>query len=136
MNRTVGQAARFGLVGLMNTAITYLSSHALLYWLHAGKAPSNAIAYVLGLINSFVWNKLWTFRSKGFRFVELALFLGVFGVCWLAQWGAYDLMQKAGLHERAAFALGMVVYTGLNFLGNKFITFGRKDTDHEARQEA
>jgi putative flippase GtrA len=60
------QFLRFSLVGGLNTAVDLFILNSLLWfwpthdtWL---LLCFNTIAYTIGAINSFVWNKYWTFR--------------------------------------------------------------------------
>jgi putative flippase GtrA len=67
--RTIWQFVRFGLVGCMNTTIDLLVLNGLL-WLWPGQAMSrlllfNTLAYACGALNSFVFNRYWTFQRTG-----------------------------------------------------------------------
>lgn len=117
------QFIRFCLVGLLNTAVTYFSFLLLFKCLRVPLYASNAISYVLGLINSFFFNKKWTFGSAGFKAKELALFIAVFLVSYGIQFAFFAFMHHLHWREEIAQLLGMVVYTGIGFVGNKFFTF-------------
>jgi putative flippase GtrA len=58
------QLVRFAAVGVTNTAVT-LGAYALA--LHAGVryVPAGAVAYGLGGVNGFVFNRAWTFGHRG-----------------------------------------------------------------------
>jgi putative flippase GtrA len=68
-NRTIWQFVRFGLVGCVNTAIDLLVLNCLLrLWLGQGTARlllANTLAYACGALNSFVFNRYWTFQRTG-----------------------------------------------------------------------
>lgn len=123
------QAAKFCLVGLLNSGVTFVSFFVLFRILGLPEYASNAASYVLGLINSFVFNKLWTFRSRGFRLAELGLFIIVFLVSYGVQLAAYRGLRLLGLTPEAAQLIAMAAYTALGFAGNKLITF-RKGEPH------
>ena len=61
----VGQVVRFGLVGVLNTSLD-----AALYFLLVGSGLlphlllAKGFSYSIGVLNSFVWNKTWTFKSR------------------------------------------------------------------------
>lgn len=67
--RTIWQFVRFGLVGCVNTTIDLLVLNALL-WLWPGQGMArlllaNTIAYACGALNSFFFNRYWTFQREG-----------------------------------------------------------------------
>src|SRR5260370_11517884 len=67
--RTIWQFVRFGLVGCVNTIIDLLVLNGLL-WLWPAQDTArlllfNTLAYACGALNSFVFNRYWTFRREG-----------------------------------------------------------------------
>jgi putative flippase GtrA len=68
-NRTIWQFVRFGLVGCLNTTIDLLVLNCLLQlWPTQNIARLllfNTIAYTFGALNSFVFNRYWTFQRTG-----------------------------------------------------------------------
>src|ERR1700693_2916708 len=67
--RTLCQFVRFGLVGCVNTTIDLLVLNGLLWlWPAQGTARLllfNTLAYACGALNSFVFNRYWTFQREG-----------------------------------------------------------------------
>ena len=67
--KTIWQFVRFGLVGCVNTIIDLLVLNGLLWlWPAHGTASLllfNTIAYACGALNSFVFNRYWTFQREG-----------------------------------------------------------------------
>lgn len=131
-----GQFVRYCIVGGLNTAVTMLVIFVCKSLLGVNPYISNALGYGAGLVNSFLWNRSWVFRSKGrFRGEALRFAIG-FGVCYLLQLGfVYSLSQSSfGALEfdisgfvlsgyGVATLLGNVVYTIANFIYNKIVTF-------------
>src|SRR5712691_111156 len=67
--KTIWQFVRFGLVGCMNTMIDLLVLNGLL-WLWPGQGTArlllfNTLSYACGALNSFVFNRYWTFQRTG-----------------------------------------------------------------------
>ena len=84
----------------------------------------NPIAYFLPTISSFYLNKKWTFKSEGNVKKEGVLFFVVIGIAWLVQYFfLYILVERLKVDSVIAQIIGMVVFTGLNFTGQKFLTF-------------
>lgn len=59
----MGAFVKFGIVGLGNTLITIGSYHVFVY-LGLNYILANVISYLLGMMNSYYWNKNWVFRVK------------------------------------------------------------------------
>jgi putative flippase GtrA len=74
--------ARFVVVGVANFVVSFAAFYASYQFLpldeSSGRgAVANVLAYAAGIVNSFVLNRLWTFRAEGhvvthaFKFVAL-----------------------------------------------------------------
>lgn len=113
---------RFCIVGLFNTAVTFVV-FTLLRWLSCGLYFSNIISYIAGVVNSFVWNKTWVYGSRNSKWLKEAfVFLILFGISYLIQL----IVFKTSLNyvpEMLAQLIGMVVYSVTNFLLNRFFNF-------------
>jgi len=124
---TIIQMLKFGMVGLINTAISFVAFIILSDLLKINDKLSNAASYILGLINSFIFNKLLTFNSKKFSFKEMFLFIFFFLTSYFLQLGAYTLSKEYfKIDKNISFVIGMLFYTGTNFLLNKLFTFRKK----------
>ena len=118
------QLVKFGLVGAANTVFTFSIIFILNKVLGIVYLIVNPIAYLLPTISSFYFNRKWTFRSEGNVKKEGLLFFVVIGVAWLVQYFlVFLLVEKIFVDPLIAQIVGMVVFTGLNFAGQKFITF-------------
>ncbi|PKO08167.1 MAG: hypothetical protein CVU40_17080 [Chloroflexi bacterium HGW-Chloroflexi-2] len=61
------QAVRFGMVGVINTGVDLGS-----YWILTRFVPyfisapvfAKALSYIMGVVNSYIWNRRFTFRSQ------------------------------------------------------------------------
>lgn len=124
MKKTFPQLMKYGAVGVVNTLLTF-TSFLLLRRAGAGLDAANFVSFALGMLCSFLLNKLWTFRAgRHHIFREAALFFAGAALCWCVQWlffrGALRLTS-----EPVAQVVGMAVYTVLGFLFNKTVTFKR-----------
>lgn len=123
---------KFLLVGVANTLLSALIMfllEGLGYW------PSTAIAYVAGSVLSFFLNRRFTFQSDAPFWPSVLRFAVNVAVCYLV---AYSLAQPLaelvlgwlGLPaiwvERLAKLGGMVLFTGLNYFGQRFFAFRKK----------
>lgn len=136
----VRQFLRYLIVGVMNTLVTLVVIYLCKSQWGVNQWVSNGIGYVAGLINSFVWNKLWVFNSrvKGNRAAAEGLkfavgFLLCYGMQFLVTWTLTTPMQFGMLVWNLGFTMisgyglatiiGMGVYTVANFVFNRLVTF-------------
>jgi len=118
------QCFTFGTVGIINTALTLGIIYALVEFLGVWYVAGNALGYAAGFINSFVMNKLWTFKSRGPVARESFLFAAVFAACYAVQLGTLLALRKLfAMDTFLSQVISMAPYTALNFLGNRNITF-------------
>jgi putative flippase GtrA len=151
-NKFIVQAVKYGIVGVLNTLLTAVVIWLMMHWIfnlnatdHASSVAvsiSNITGYIIGMINSFICNRLWTFQSKKNWKPELLKFIGAFLICYIPQLLLVMLLNKyAGLpavrldlwHHSYTFTsayicqlFGIVFYTVLNFLCNKYYTFKKQ----------
>lgn len=116
----VRQFGRFALVGLSNTAASWVAYAALLT---AGLEPAVAAAgaFSVGAANGYLWNSRWTFRVRAggptlLRY--LAVQLAGLGATALLVWA---LSPSAG--RFGGYALATAVVTVATFAANRWWTF-------------
>ena len=115
---------KYGLVGVVNTLVTLAAFFLLRHW-GVQLDLSNLLSYVIGILNSFVMNKLFVFRDKATPWMRqgVTFFLGA-AVCWLLQWGAFRALLSL-IPEAWAYFAAMIVYNVLYYLYNRLVTFRR-----------
>lgn len=124
---------KFILVGIINTlfgtGVMFLAYNVFSasYWL------SSALNYILGSILSFFLNKYFTFQSKEKSWQEVVKFIINITICYFLAYGlAKPLVMKIlqgqdlKLVENTAMVVGMVLFVGLNYLGQRFLVFSTK----------
>jgi putative flippase GtrA len=120
------QAAKFLSVGILNTALDASLYFVLTRWLGfaAFKTLAKGISYGIGILNSFYWNKSWTFKSDAAKVAAflpfvlanlagLAINTGVMRVC----------LNALGLHEIPSLALATGITLSWNFTASKVLVF-------------
>ena len=139
--KTLVQLAKYLLVGVMNTLITLVVILVCKIYLHVNPYVSNALGYLAGLINSFLWNRRWVFRSNGKMTREALHFLCGFIICYCVQFGVVWILNQSPFGKTqymlpfgiiitgygVATLLGNVCYTLSNFIYNRVITFKAKE---------
>jgi len=89
-------------------------------------AIANVVAYIAGMINSFLWNRSWTFRARG-KILPQAVRFTVVNLVSLALGTAamYVFVDQRGFPELAIFMPLAVVITLLNYYGSKLWAFAQ-----------
>ncbi|HWQ45433.1 MAG TPA: GtrA family protein [Longilinea sp.] len=120
------QAVKFGMVGVINTLVDAGVYFALTRWAGMIDLPvlAKAISYSCGVLNSFFWNRLWTFRSKQNSWKNFALFVlvNLIGVGINSSVMAIG-MNSLHLIEVVSFLLATAASLGWNFLMSKRVVF-------------
>ena len=82
-------------------------------------------AFVVAVLNNFLWNRHWTFRARsGHAGFQAARFFTVSVVAFLFAASILELLVSvAELPELSAQAISIVMATPLNFIGNKIWSF-------------
>jgi len=123
-HKSIIQFIKFGVVGIANTLITALIIWFLLRILNWSDYVSNLAGYVIGLINSFFWNRKWTFNSNSNVRVTVFKFIVTFVISYLIQLGnLYLLLNFTSFDSYICQLLSIIIYTCVNFVLNKYYTF-------------
>lgn len=122
---TIKQAVKYGIVGVSNTLITMAVIWIMMKALGCREGLSNIAGYVAGLVNSFVWNKQWTFKGSNTGWTKGVMRFGIaFAVCYALQYMlVLFLNSHLAIDHYYNHLIGMAFYTAVNFLMNKFYTF-------------
>lgn len=131
------QFVKYCIVGVLNTLVTLGVIYICKSFLGWNLYVSNVLGYIAGVVNSFVCNKSWVFKSGGSYGGEALRFVLGFVVCYLIQlWVVWVITAKSviGQYDFAvagvvisgygiATLVGNVVYTLANFVYNRMVTF-------------
>jgi putative flippase GtrA len=118
------QFIKYGLVGILNTIITIIIIFSMMKLLNFSYIFSNAVGFIFGFINSFILNRIWTFKSKKSMGMESLLYIIIFAVSYIFQL-ILLIVLKEELQVKPEYAqiVSIIFYSILNFSGNKYITF-------------
>lgn len=133
----IWQVAKFGLVGVLNTAIDFGVLNILIFATGVSRgwplAVLNIFAFVAAMTNSYWWNKKWVFEDRtGGEAAQFAEFIVISGIAALISsgivGGVTGYIEPLGNLSREQWAnvakVGAVVFSFIwNFLGYKFIVF-------------
>ena len=123
--KALKQAIKYGVVGLSNTLITMIVIWLMMKLFGCKEGLSNLTGYVAGLLNSFIWNKQWTFKGSSTGWKQGAIrFAVAFVICYALQYGLVLILNsQLAIYHYYNHLIGMIFYTAINFFMNKFYTF-------------
>jgi putative flippase GtrA len=125
-NKEFIQLIKFGIVGISNTLVDFLVFTVMVYTFSIRADISQAFSYSAGTLNSFIFNKKWTFKAnvgtntklQAIRFIiinGISLILSSVCVSYLIE----DLSLNKLLAKIAVTLLTQVI----NYFGYKLIVF-------------
>ncbi len=124
---------RFCMVGVLNTIVGAGVMFALYNLAHMSYWFSSAANYVVGGVLSFFLNKYFTFSAKGDMGGQALRFALNVAVCYAVAYSLAKPLVYAALSEASvsvqdniSMMAGMVIYTLLNYMGQKFFAFRAK----------
>jgi putative flippase GtrA len=122
--RLIRQAIKYGIVGIGNTLLSLCVIWVMMKILGYPAVASNITGYAAGILNSFVWNKRWTFKSSDTWTGSAIRFGFVFGICYMLQLGLLLYLDRyLPIDPYYNQVIAMIFYTAVNFLMNKYFTF-------------
>lgn len=126
---------KFILVGIVNTLVGTAVMFGCYNLLHLSYWVSSAANYVVGSVVSYFLNKNFTFRNKSKDPMVLVRFVVNITICYLLAYGiAKPLVRRilsgssVSIQENGAMLVGMCLFVGLNYLGQRFFAFREKES--------
>jgi putative flippase GtrA len=124
------QGVKFLIVGALNTGVDlgiYLALTRGLTFFAGNLVFAKGISYTAGILNSFFWNRAWTFQMRDLPWARLAPFI----LTNLVGLGINSLVLQVSLHSLALPEIvSLTLATGAalawNFLTSKFVVFRSK----------
>ncbi|MBR0127856.1 MAG: GtrA family protein [Firmicutes bacterium] len=132
---------RFIIVGIINTIVGCGVMFGLYNLFGCSYWVSSAANYVVGSILSYFLNKYYTFRHKGDMLGSAFRFVINIAVCYLLAYGIakplvlHFMPGSQRLQENVAMFVGMCLFTGFNYLGQRLFAF-RNTEEAERRKES
>ena len=130
------QFIKYCMVGVLNTLVCLCTIFVCKSLLGVNPYIANAIGYCAGVLNSFLWNRSWVFRSHGRYSREAIRFMTGCGLCYLAQLAVVFTLNQSHFGDYEfdfrffvlsgygiATLLGNVVYTLCNYVYNRLVVF-------------
>jgi len=117
------QLIRFAIIGVLNTVIGY-GVYYLLLFLRVHYMIAAVASFVFGTLNSFIWNKLWVFRSPNRPHAELPKFVAVYlATLCINLIFLPVLVEGLKIDPRIAQLFFIFILPLFTFLGHKYWSF-------------
>lgn len=114
---------RFLIVGGINTVVGY-AAFALFVSIGLQYLIANTLATVIGVINSYLWNRFFTFKSKGKAMGEIIRFSLVYATSYcISMLFLYLIVGRFGVNVYIAGALNIIITTTISWFGHKNFSF-------------
>lgn len=115
---------KFITVGITNTIITLAIIYIMVIFAKMNYLAANCFGYCIGLLNSYILNKYWTFKKHSFQLKEVCRFLLVFIISYFLQFASlWFFIQVIYINMFCSQILSMGIFTLSNYLFNKIYTF-------------
>lgn len=132
MKKFMTEAIRFGLVGVVNTVMGYVIIMVLYHICHWNYWGSSVTSYIIGGIYSYFANRKFTFKATERGAKPALRFAANIAVCYLIAYGCAQPFVAGILQgyskvvvDNIAILFGTGFFIVLNFLGQKFLVFGK-----------
>lgn len=141
---TFKQMLRFALAGGLNTLVDLLILNGLLWFFPTNSSSTllayNSLAYSLGAINSFLFNKYWTFGQKQrttrselarFTLVTICGIVWSSAILWLASRALHPFLFNATVWANVSKLVAIAGTTLISYLGMRLWVFVSKQSEKQ-----
>ncbi|WP_157351565.1 GtrA family protein [Aliarcobacter butzleri] len=113
---------RYLIVGIINTLISFVLIVVFYKWLNFSYNLAYLFGYLIAYLNSFVMNKVFTFKSKNYWKKEFIGFTLVFFISYIVSYLIlYILVEILSLEKFLGIIFSMIIYTIVSYILNKKI---------------
>jgi putative flippase GtrA len=114
---------RFVFVGGINTIVGY-GTFAIFIAFSFPYLVANTLSTVIGVINSYLWNRFFTFKSKNRAIDEIARFSLVYFISYcFGMLFLWVIVGRMGVNIYIAGAMNIFVTTLISWFGHKNFSF-------------
>ena len=122
LHRQLMSYSMIGIISLLIDIIVYvLLSDVFLI----SKSLSKIISFILASVNSFLGNKIFTFKHKSYNFLEPMKFILLYAVSLIVNSSMHDFFLNV-FDGFLPFIIASIVSITINFIGQKLWVFKKK----------
>lgn len=120
---TVLQVVRFGILGVISNLLLYLL-YLVLTGTWMGHKSAMTLLFALGVIQTFAFNKRWTFGHEGFFGTSFSKYVIIYSIAYVLNLGAlFFLVDKLGYSHQVVQGVMILSLALILFLLQKFWVF-------------
>jgi len=122
------QFVKFSIVGISGMVVDGLVYFISTRWLHLFYLLAKITSFILAAVNNYIWNRIWTFRSKEKNIIkEFYKFISVSAIgLGLNALIMYLLVGIMRINDLSGWLLATLMVLFWNFAANKYWTFGKE----------
>ena len=113
-----------GFISLIIDALVYIILSDIFF---ISKSLSKIISFIVGSVNSFIGNKLFTFRAKSFNYKEPVKFILIYSVSLIVNSSTHDFFLNV-FEGFSPFIIASIFSIIINFGGQKLWVFKNKNS--------
>ena len=122
----IKQFASYSMIGIISLLIDVIVYILLSDVFLISKSLSKIISFILASINSFLGNKIFTFKLKSYNFREPMKFIILYSVSLIANSSTHDFFLNV-FDGFLPFIIATIVSVIINFSGQKLWVFKNKN---------
>ena len=122
MKKLFWQFIKFGIVGLSNTAVSFLVYYTLL-WAGVHYLIASAAGFALSVLNAYFWSKKFVFTQSTSKNQLAKVYISYGATFVLSLCTMFIMVDNLGISQLIAPVLNLFITVPLNFLLNKFWVF-------------
>lgn len=125
MKKTFNQFKRYLIVGICSTLINFIVYRILLFFTKI-ILFSSILGYLSGLINSYIFARLWVFNNKKIKISKTIIyFCLIYFLGGLLNTLTIFYLNKFGIEYQLSWLIGNSIAVFNNFFGSKLLVFKR-----------
>lgn len=120
------QFMRYGIIGLLSNGILYCL-YLMLTWLGLEHKIAMSSLYVVGIMQTFIFNRQWTFEHKGLVKSSLARYVATYVIGYIFQLvSLLVFVDQLGFPHQLVMAILILVTAVSFFVLQKYWVFSKK----------
>jgi len=129
MKNSIIQFFKFGMVGVLNTVLSWLINNGCYYLLHFHEQICNIIAFIITVTISYILNNKYVFNGGKYNLKSYFKVVASYSITglFLSALLLFIEVRLLGIPNYLATLMNLVITVPVNFILNKFWAFKKKE---------